>query len=116
MPGQTDYSVPAKQSQIAKPSATILLADDWHSNQAAGRPLGVYFLRDYYYVGSSGGGMVDPRHRGAANVTWADGHVQSCTTRVGGSTPYTSTNNAYLFFPFQYGTTLDHALNHFDLY
>jgi prepilin-type N-terminal cleavage/methylation domain-containing protein/prepilin-type processing-associated H-X9-DG protein len=116
MPGQSDYSVPAKRPQIENPTATILLADDWHSNQAAGRPLGVYYLRDYYYVGSSGGGMVHPRHRMAANVVWVDGHVESCQTSVAGGTPYTSTNNPYRFDPFRNGSSIRNASNHFDLY
>jgi len=69
-PTGTYANSPAKGNEIRRPSAKIVLADSWNSNNRYGR----------YQVDQSGTSTslrFHDRHNNAANILWADGHASS---------------------------------------
>lgn len=62
---------PARATEIASPSATLLFADSIMTDLGPGRRVGYYFVWDAYNPAT---GQADARHGNAINVTWADGH------------------------------------------
>ncbi len=65
-----------RQGDVRRPTDTIYGADSVNGSQQAtiGRNLGVGYLRPGYKAPSQQYGKADPRHKGAVNVAWADGH------------------------------------------
>jgi prepilin-type N-terminal cleavage/methylation domain-containing protein/prepilin-type processing-associated H-X9-DG protein len=59
--------LPARVNQIRNPSQTILLVDSQYQSPGPGW----YYVWSHGYFGT--GGLPDARHRGSANVLWADG-------------------------------------------
>lgn len=75
--------IPAKVTQIRKPSETIHLVDAIQNH--TGGTGSFYYVWSHTYTPASGG-RPDPRHRGnIANVLWADGHATS--VRINLSSP-----------------------------
>jgi prepilin-type N-terminal cleavage/methylation domain-containing protein/prepilin-type processing-associated H-X9-DG protein len=112
--GVTPWNKPAKDSQIKKKDATILLADDYYGG-AAYLKRGYYILVDYY---SSTYGLLDGRHSRGVNVLWCDGHATTVyvPTKAPDKFGYTTTDNPYLYYPFKNGTVVGVPENHFDRY
>ncbi len=70
-----------KTNLVKFPSHTVMVGDSVSQvTLTTGFPYGASELYSYYVTGSYG--IVDLRHRGAANVIWADAHVS--TERVPG--------------------------------
>lgn len=77
--GATNDSAPARMSEIAKPSATLMLMDAFNANEfnnISGTLLGCHAALDFYpgtlyaaHLRHGGGSVVA--------VTWCDGHVSS---------------------------------------
>jgi len=68
--------IPAKLSQIRKPSETILLVDGVYYLKSVGAPplKGCSRVHDYYGI-SNQNGYAHARHSSGLNVCWVDGHV-----------------------------------------
>ncbi len=71
-------SPPAKLSQIKNPSATVLLVDSIEANNAGISQYAGYFVSTDD-AGTGDRGRPHPRHSGACNVLWVDGHVSAVT-------------------------------------
>ena len=63
--------IPAKATQITKPSETILITDVWNNNYG-GNPPSAFCLVTHYTTGSI---VMHNRHNQGANILWCDGHV-----------------------------------------
>lgn len=74
-------------NQVRRPSATLVLADDFETSQQY-YTYGHFYLRPVFNTVSAG--QFDARHQKAVNTTWADGHVSSERCQVSGSGPYGS--------------------------
>jgi prepilin-type N-terminal cleavage/methylation domain-containing protein/prepilin-type processing-associated H-X9-DG protein len=80
-----------KESQVRSPSSKIMLAEEPGTESAGDNPeagmAGVRTIEDGRWIPASIGGLrEDPltrRHSGKANVTFADGHVESVTWQFG---------------------------------
>jgi prepilin-type processing-associated H-X9-DG protein/prepilin-type N-terminal cleavage/methylation domain-containing protein len=100
----------AKRSQIKNPSKMISMLDSYRGNV---RDRGFYMTWFIYTEGSTG--AIDGRHSNGANVQWVDGHVTSEKTPAKGPCQaYSTTNNPYLFAPFNNGGSLGNTENHWD--
>jgi prepilin-type N-terminal cleavage/methylation domain-containing protein/prepilin-type processing-associated H-X9-DG protein len=97
----------AKNTQIKKPSRTILYADTFASAGLDVTETGYYSLISFFTTGS-GYGVLSARHAGSVNTAWVDGHASAEKT-VAGTTlnSYSSTNSPYLFSPFANGKKAD---------
>ncbi|QQE13968.1 prepilin-type N-terminal cleavage/methylation domain-containing protein [Planctomycetota bacterium] len=67
-----------KMVEVRNPTNTVMFADSYcpawmDSNQEGG----IFMVRDSWNDMNSGNGEVHARHSGSANVTWADGHVDT---------------------------------------
>lgn len=70
-----DWITPARLSQIANPSETILLLDTYRYDEwVSGRRRGFYVVNDAN-PGLGGTGSPHARHHGGLNICWVDGHV-----------------------------------------
>ena len=113
-------TIPAKITQIKKPSATILTLDSskMHSKYLGtdGQRYGYYALLAYYNAPDGDTyANIDARHQGAVNVLWVGGNVSA--VKSPGTCPppaYATTNNPYLFAPFTRGFSRGDINNHFD--
>ena len=110
-------SKPAKDSQIKKKDATILLADTYGSGTGVSLKRGYYILYDQYTTSGSFG-LLDGRHSRGVNVLWCDGHATTVyvPTKAPDKFGYTTTDNPYLYYPFKNGTVVGVPENHFDRY
>jgi prepilin-type processing-associated H-X9-DG protein/prepilin-type N-terminal cleavage/methylation domain-containing protein len=83
---QDGSEVPAKYANTIQPSSKVMLGDsvncnpgDYFGNTVTKRGAGRYLINTY----SSSAGyqylspMLDPRHAGHSNISWADGHVST---------------------------------------
>jgi len=71
-PRPADYADrPVRDSQIKKPTETIILADT--RNSSADTTGGYYQMLSYNYTGSSAYGVAYARHTSSINILWADG-------------------------------------------
>jgi len=106
---------PLKESEVAQPSATIMLADTYRGgNMGTG-----YFMLYPVFDTSNQYGYLDARHNKAVNLAWADGHVaaQGVTVSASSGSGYTTADNPYLYPPFTYGASTSAQYlpyNHFD--
>jgi len=95
---------PAKLSQIAKPSKTILFVDIIGSPTL--NTIGGYVCMPAYRADRNGyDGFPDGRHSGGVNVAWVDGHV--------GWTPVNIVN-PFTADPFANGGTIGDSNNYWD--
>jgi len=110
-------SKPAKDSQIKKKDATILITDTYVSGTGVGLKRGYYILYDQYTT-SNGFGLLDGRHSKGINVLWCDGHATTAVVNTAAQNKYgyTTTDNPYLFAPFRNGTVVGNPENCFDRY
>jgi prepilin-type N-terminal cleavage/methylation domain-containing protein/prepilin-type processing-associated H-X9-DG protein len=98
--GVSAAAVSAKDSQIKKPSKTILLAEAYYSS-APGRGRGWFTVYDGGWLSSTGlYGFLDARHPRSINLLWIDGHASSENVNCSSdSATYSSTSNPYLSPP-----------------
>ncbi|MBO5689978.1 MAG: prepilin-type N-terminal cleavage/methylation domain-containing protein [Lentisphaeria bacterium] len=97
---------PAKLNQVKQPSATITYVDTVQG------PAGDQFYNGGYacasvYRDTGSDGQPSPRHNGACNIAWLDGHV----SKTGGNI---NQLNPFLSEPFTNGGTAGHADNYWD--
>jgi len=106
------YLASKKSTIIKKPSATILLVENFYGSfmNSNNGYLGNSNVARTYGIGNYG--LVSPRHNGGStvNVLWNDCSVTSC--RIGTNLWY---QNAYDFAPFNQGQYIGNSENHFDL-
>ena len=103
-----------KESQVAHPAATIMLADSYRGGSFS---TGSFML--YPVFDTSGNyGCAEARHSKAVNVTWADGHVsgERVNVQAANYTGYSASDNPYLSSPFSLGTSSKNPENFFDIY
>lgn len=84
---------PAKYSQIQTPSRTVVFVDSIHTRNAE-VPRGSYVTVDR----ADSQHMPEPRHQGAANAVFVDGHVESIRLK--------DPANPFLPFPDGFGTAI----------
>ena len=111
------YWRPARESQIAHPNATIILADSYQvGDENSGH--GNYSLSDYFMTVAGHDGNLDARHvNSGVDVLWGDGHAATSMTKAkGGRAAYSSVNNPYKSIPFTKGTTAKDSDNNFDIW
>ena len=105
---------PLKESEIAQPSATIMLADSYRGGNMG---TGYWALYPVFDTNSSYG-YLDARHNKAVNIAWVDGHVaaQSVAVKATTNSGYSASDNPYMYPPFTYGASGGQYLqyNHFD--
>jgi prepilin-type processing-associated H-X9-DG protein len=100
---------PVRITQIKRPSQTIMFGDSANMNNAIAtnegskRGSGTLY---HGYTSKSGFGQVASCHNGAANITWADGHVsgeKGVPMNRGGENPQISSleTSPYWVFPFK---------------
>ena len=62
---------PANVVDVVNPTQTILFTDSVQRDAAPGRVVGYHSVNDLYNTATA---YSDPRHSGAVNVVWVDGH------------------------------------------
>ncbi|MPM34418.1 hypothetical protein SDC9_81001 [bioreactor metagenome] len=95
--------VKSMMSKISSPSDFMFVGDTFYTSVPA---RGWYVMHQCWV---DGGGSVDGRHNGFANILFGDGHAESLNTNMG-STPreqYTGTKNPYAKAPFDNNSTLN---------
>jgi prepilin-type processing-associated H-X9-DG protein/prepilin-type N-terminal cleavage/methylation domain-containing protein len=85
----TSTFLPAKNSNIKKPSSTLMMADA-ASAKSSEKLYGYFALEDYLATSNA---ILHPRHNNSANVLWCDGHVT--TEKMNKVNPYTNTFRCY---------------------
>ncbi len=95
---------PAKNSQIKRPSETILLAETTFNDD----PSAGYYIVNPNYSTYQYSGTLTAMHGKKVNVLWCDGHASSEAVDL--------TSNCYLSFPFRLGryTYRGRTENHWD--
>ena len=112
-----DTSIPAKTTQVKRPSETIMLADNARTGTKyydAGLQFGCYYLVPYF-VTNAGDGYLDNRHNCSVGIAWIAGNVSMVKSSCKGTPQnYTADYNPYQFEPFLFGYTKGNLDNHFD--
>jgi prepilin-type processing-associated H-X9-DG protein/prepilin-type N-terminal cleavage/methylation domain-containing protein len=92
----TTWGNPAKNTQIKRPSSTILMADTMVGSDTT---TGYFILEPYWAIGYAG--VLSVRHGGRINVLWCDGHVSSHSgPPASPGTPQSALTSPYQFEPF----------------
>lgn len=87
-----------KMSQLKWSSSTSLYLENYRGEN----PDVGFFITASWWTTSPSYGDVDPRHNGACNVLFSDGHVKAQKVQNSGNRyTFSSTNNPYLLEPFK---------------
>jgi prepilin-type processing-associated H-X9-DG protein/prepilin-type N-terminal cleavage/methylation domain-containing protein len=100
----TPWGIPAKNSNIQKPSSVILGADSMYT---ADTKAGYFILEPYWATGYTG--VLSARHGNKINVMWCDGHVSSeSAPGVSPGQPLASMPSPYNVAPFLHSLSISY--------
>ena len=66
-----------KNSQMKKPSITIVLIDNTRTDAGGNPMIGTGYYTARFYPGGANDSMIYPRHNDSVNVMWGDAHVSN---------------------------------------